>query len=302
MSLGAGMLLGNILGCLFFIPPLRAHFPGEPWLRASRPQPELLRYSLPLAGAELVSGILGRLDLWMILLLLGPEKAAIYAVLITITNGLRTVRQTFDPLLIPIVSALKPEELHTRLKPSFSYATNMVSTLQLFIACFILVFPREILSLAGKEYTVEIFAFALLLVGNLVNGFLGMNGQVLLGLGKSRLVLQITASALVLNLIGNWIFIPRWGIPGAALAASLTLLYQNVVHYAYVRFVRKLKLYERHLYLNAGLEIVFLAAFFAAYQTVTALSLPTRIGVFSTMAALLGLTVFLKRKSYKLGS
>jgi O-antigen/teichoic acid export membrane protein len=255
-----------------------------------------------LAGAELVSGILGRLDLWMILLLLGPEKAAIYAVLITITNGLRTVRQTFDPLLIPIVSALKPEELHTRLKPSFSYATNMVSTLQLFIACFILVFPREILSLAGKEYTVEIFAFALLLVGNLVNGFLGMNGQVLLGLGKSRLVLQITASALVLNLIGNWIFIPRWGIPGAALAASLTLLYQNVVHYAYVRFVRKLKLYERHLYLNAGLEIVFLAAFFAAYQTVAALSLPTRIGVFSAMAALLGLTVFLKRKSYKLGS
>ena len=88
-SLGAGMFLGHLIGASLFIPGLRKHFPGESWLKPSRPPAQLLNYSLPLAGVELVSSVLSRVDLWMVLLLLGPENAAVYAIMVTMANGLR---------------------------------------------------------------------------------------------------------------------------------------------------------------------------------------------------------------------
>jgi O-antigen/teichoic acid export membrane protein len=300
LSLAAGLFLGNFIGFLSFLPVIRARFAGEAWSKASWPNAELMRYSWPMAGSELVGNLLVRADLWMLLLLLGPEKVAVYAVMVTITNGLRTVRQAFDPLLIPIVSRMGNEDLRTKLRGPFSYATNMVSSIQLLIVCFLMVFPREILSLAGKDYAIEIFAFGILMVGNLVNGFLGLNGWVVLGMGRSRFNLLVNVCALPLNLICNWIFIPRLGIAGAALSATLTLLSQNLAHYVYVRFVSRLALYEPHLYLNAGLEIAFLGAFFAVYHRVEALSLAYRAGLFSAVFLGLGLALLLKRKSYVL--
>jgi O-antigen/teichoic acid export membrane protein len=300
MSLAAGMLLGNLAAFLCFLPVLRAKFPNEPWLRPASPAPELWRYSLPLAGAELASNILMRIDLWMILLLLGPQKAAVYAVMVTITNGLRTVRQTFEPLLIPIVSNFTGEECKVKLKATFSYATNLVSTIQLFIACFIFVFPREILSLAGKDYVMEIFAFALLMMGNLANGFLGLNGGVLLGLGKSRVIFLVIVSGLGLNLLGNWLLIPRLGVTGAALMSCLVLLYQNSIHYFYVRKVLGLQLYESHLYLNAILEISVIGTFFFFYKSIETLPLQPRMVIFGVMVLIFGSLTFFKRKTFLL--
>ncbi len=300
MSLAAGMFFGNLAGCLFFIPVLRARFPDEAWAKAGRPPAELLAYSLPLAGTELVYSLASRVDVWMILLLLGPEKVAVYAVMVTITNGLRTVRQTFDPLLIPIVSNLSGDELGLKLKASFSYATNMVSTIQLFIACFILVFPREILSLAGKAYAIEVFAFALLLMSNLFNGFLGLNGLVVLGMGKSKFNFNVSVIALAFSAVCNWILIPKLGIVGAALTSCLNLLGQNLAQFVYIRFTRKLELYEPHLYINAALELLFVALFFLAYRWIEALSLLMRMEFFAAIVlGLLGM-VWLKRKSYRL--
>ena len=294
-SLGVGMLLGYSIGALLFLPGLRKHFPGESWIRPSRPHVDLLRYSLPLAGTELVSSVLLRMDLWMVLLFLGPEKAAVYAIMVTLANGLRSVRQAFDPLLIPIISNLHGDEVKTKLRPSFSYATNMVSTLQLFIACFILVFPREILSLAGKDYAVEVFAFAFLLLGNLANGFLGLNGTVLLGLGKSRLTLSLSILALVLTLAFNWIFIPRFGISGAAFSTFLVLVISNLLQFLIVRFRLRLSLYEPHLYINCALELALILVLFFSYSKIEALTLNLRIIVFGAMLLVLGALVLGKR-------
>lgn len=297
-SLGSGMFFGYLIGALLFVPALRRHFPGEAWARASRPPAPLLKYSLPLAGTELVSSLLMRVDLWMVLLLLGPESAAVYAIMITLANGLRSVRQAFDPLLIPIISNLQGDELKSKLRPSFSYATNMVSTLQLFIACFILLFPREILSLAGKDYAVEVFAFALLLLGNLANGFLGLNGAVLLGMGKSRLMLAITIAALALTVLCNWLLIPRFGLTGAALATVVVLVLQNVVQYAIVRWRLRLSLYEPHLYLNACLELALVIALFTAYASLESWTLAMRGTTFAVLVLGLGALVLGKQRLF----
>lgn len=294
-SLGAGMFFGHLIGALLFIPALRRHFPGESWARASRPPAPLLRYSLPLAGTELVTSLLMRVDLWMVLLLLGPESAAVYAIMITLANGLRSVRQAFDPLLIPIISNLQGDELKSKLKSSFSYATNMVSTLQLFIACFILLFPHEILSLAGKDYAVEVFAFALLLLGNLANGFLGLNGAVLLGMGKSRLMLALTLIALALTVLCNWLFIPRFGLTGAALATVVVLILQNFTQYAIVRWRLRLSLYEPHLYMNAVLELALVVALFVAYSSLETYTLGMRGLMFGLLVLGLGAVVLGKQ-------
>lgn len=145
-----------------------------------------------------------------------------------------------------------------------------------FIASFILLFPKEILSIAGKDYAVVVVAFALLLLGNLANGFLSLNGSVLLGVGKSRLTLGISVAALTLTLLLNWLFIPRFGITGAALASALVLVLQNLVQYAVVRWHLRLSLCESHLYINGMIEIALVVALFASYSTLETYTLGGR--------------------------
>lgn len=297
LSLGLGMFLGWTLGLFAFIPVLRRHFPAERWWNPRRPPEALLRYSLPLALSEVVGGVVQRVDLWMVLLLLGPEKAAVYAVMITITNGIRTVRQAFEPLLVPIVSKMGGEDASRRLKPLFSSATHTVSLIQMAVAAFILFFPREVLSLAGRDYVLEVMSFSILVLGNLFGGFLALNGAVVLGLGQSRLVFGVNMAALGLNLLGNALLIPRFGMAGAALASMGAYCFQGLAYHAYVRWRRGLRLYEGWIAVNAVLEASLILAYFGFHERIEGMDLRPRITGFVLTALLPALLFFIHKNS-----
>ena len=104
--------------------------------------------------------------------ILGPEKAGAYAIMITVSNGLQTIRVGFTPILTPVIAGMTKERLSSDLKPVFSYCVSMVTMIQLIIGFFIVLFPKEILHLSGSDFVVQHSAVWVLLFAQLLMGFL----------------------------------------------------------------------------------------------------------------------------------
>jgi len=193
--------------------------------------PAILR-TIPVALAELVPPLLQRMDLWMILYFLGPEKAAIYSVMITLVNGLRTVRQGYDTVVLSLVGTAQGKGDLPIIRETFQHTTQIVAWIQCGIAILLIFFPAKILGLAGRSYVQDMNCLGLMTAGHLIFGLTGLAGQVLIGRGKGFQLFISSCAALVLSASLNFWLIPRWGLQGAALTSSIVLMVQGFMLYA----------------------------------------------------------------------
>jgi len=243
-ALAAGLLIANVLGCLIYVPLIKKILPFSLKNFSEKIPKELLVYSIPRGFSEIISSVLARIDIWMILLLLGPGDAGVYAVMVTISNGLRTIRQSYGPILLPVIAGMTEERLRTDLKPVFSYCVNMVTLIQLAIGFFIILFPDKILMVAGKDFIVQPETLGILLFAHLFGGFFLLTGTVLNGIGKSLYTLKMDIISLCMAFIVNYFLIPILGLPGAALSTLAFILLQSVWNNIYI-FKLHLKLYSK---------------------------------------------------------
>jgi O-antigen/teichoic acid export membrane protein len=226
-ALPVGLLCANILGCLIYLPLLKKIFNGEKNPNEKLPR-ELFLYSIPRGFSEIIASVLFRIDLWLVLLLLGPAESGVYAVMLMISNGLRTITQGFGSVLLPVVANMDKGRLNSDLKQVFSYSVSVVISLQLIAGFFIILFPEEILMIAGKEFVIQPQTLSVLLFANLVGSFFGMAGGILYGTGKSFYMLKVDIAAFCVAFTANYLLIPIWGLVGAALSTFAFLSFQAI--------------------------------------------------------------------------
>lgn len=291
LALPVGFFVSNVLGVLVYIFLMKVQFPGIVWFVRKRIPQELLSFSLPLGFSEVVSSFLLRVDLWMVLALLGPESAGIYAVMVTISNGLKTIRQSYNPILQPVIAGMSQERLKTDLKPVFSYCVSMVTLIQLAIGFFIVVFPEQTMMIAGKSFITDknpVAVLGILIIGNLINGFFGLSGSVINGLGKSKFMFVMNVFSLCFALLMNWICIPPLGIAGAAISSMsyqiMQCLWMNI-------YLRKMGYwpYKKSLWIQ-WLWITLLISVDIIFNFVYNPSLVLKIAFYAGVILLIGIT------------
>ncbi|MDR3001133.1 MAG: oligosaccharide flippase family protein [Fibromonadaceae bacterium] len=258
-ALAIGLLIANILGCFLYIPLIRKALPVSLNFKDKIPR-ELLIYSIPRGFSDVVGSILSRIDLWMILLLLGSGEAGVYAVMVTISNGLRTIRQSYGPILLPVVAGMSRDRLGTDLKPIFSYCVNMVTLIQLAIGFFIVLFPEQILMIAGKDFIVQPETLGILLFAHLFGGFFSLSATVLNGIGKSLYTLKMDIASLGVAFLVNYFLIPILGLPGAALSSFAVILLQSIWNNVYI-FKLNLRLYSKKIIPSAVWSVLLLVLY-----------------------------------------
>lgn len=106
--------------------------------------------------------------------------------------------------------------------------------------------------LYGEAFQPSYLALAILTSGSLIHAFFGMAGGVLALTGHERAYLWVASAAVILNVMGNAILIPPYGIAGAGLATAVSAALGEVLKYfivskelgidtspiAFVRFLR----------------------------------------------------------------
>ncbi|MDQ3000501.1 MAG: oligosaccharide flippase family protein, partial [Fibrobacterota bacterium] len=299
-------LLGSFLGwgCSFLlVRPIRAELAAHPEGPEAREAFSVLfTYSWPLGLRDVMLSLQQRADIWCLALFLPPKYIGIYGLASSLAASLKTIRQSFDTIMLAVISQMKRTLDTERIIAAYLYATKMIMAVQAPILAFLVFFARPILALSGEEYVegeqaVIVFAFTLLL-----NGYLGLSAIIVMGLNKTKWALMNDIGALALAVLFNFLLVPRYGVTGAALATSLSILLTNAAWYGEAIYLLK------RVPINTSVMILFLASLatlgisYLGWRFAGGDGLESRIAGFAAFLLTFGavVTVYLKKGILKI--
>lgn len=261
-GLAAAFIVSHALSAAAAFWALRDALPGM----ASRaalwpPEPiprELARYTRSAFGAELVNSISQRVDVLMVAALTDARTVGIWAAVMQVGNVVRTIRRSFDPIVVTTFAKIGALPERRRLVHGFSHATRLILTAQTPVLLFLVAFAAPILRLFGDGFESGSVALVTLAVCWLFNGLVGLNGFVVSGFGRSDWLLIDIVIATSLQVALAWLLVPPFGLLGAAvsLAASQTLV--CLLQAWQARQVAGTWAYERRVFRVFGLSLVSL--------------------------------------------
>lgn len=200
---------------------------------------ELIIFSLPLFAVSAFNFLMIQLDTLMLGYFETATMIGIYNAAFILAQVLSVFLAAVAGIYMPVTANMMAkgydDEIHMLYRSTTKWL--FVFSLPLFLIFFM--FPSRIMGLAfGGVYPLGARALQLLCLGEFVHTLLGPNGMTILAYGKSRVLLIISATATVLNVVLNILFIPRWGINGAAIASFVSLIFVNLLNsgYLYGRF------------------------------------------------------------------
>lgn len=183
----------------------------------------ILKQSYPFALLTLIMTIYFRIDGVMIERLLpdGKEKAGIYAQAFRLLDAASMIAYLFGALLYPIFSRMikMKEQIHDLLR--LSYSLLVIPAFIIGLLCFF--FKTEIMHLLYHEH-VELsapsFGLMMFTFGAVSTSYI--YGTLLTANGSLAILNKIAAGSLFLNVLLNFILIPKLEVMGAAIAGLIT--------------------------------------------------------------------------------
>jgi len=204
--------------------------------KKSKKDPKILKkvfsYSLPLILFGFAISLLHQTDSFMIGFFLGVKEVGLYnaaipiALLVTISIDL--FRQLFLPIATKEYSRGK-KKLVEQISKQITKWTLLVS-FPIFILIFL--FPGAFIKLFfGEEFLVAATALQILVIGAMFTNSFEISKELLLMKGKSKLILFDIAIVVMTNITLNLILIPPYGINGAAIATSISLILLGLTYF-----------------------------------------------------------------------
>lgn len=182
-----------------------------------------LKPALKIFVFTLITSLYVNLNSVMLGFLKGPESVGFFSAATKITQLLLGLTNALGTVMLPRLSNLIANNNYTEFNRLSNIAIKFMFavTLPLSIAVIMLA-DNLILLLSGNAYiesipTLQIISFIIFAIG--LSGVLGI--QILYPQGKESIVIKSTAVGAVINLLLNFILIPKFSHHGAAVATLL---------------------------------------------------------------------------------
>lgn len=214
---------------LFQVIWLWVKFDGE--IGAEKPTYQLrswLLVALPLLFDRAFETLLQQIDILMLGSLVGAGSVGIYTAAAKTAIWTNFVIQSLNLVAAPAYAILYVQEDREELQKVVSAVTLWIFAPSVIIAVTLAIFAQPILSVFGPEFLEAHWALKVLIIGQLIDVLCGSVGNLMVMTGNQNKSLMVSASCALINLILNAILIPRYGVVGAAIATSSTLIVWNV--------------------------------------------------------------------------
>lgn len=160
-----------------------------------------------------------RADILMISYFLSPAAVGIYSIAVSIAEKLWVVSQPVSAVLFPRISSAKTDEEKNNLTAKVTRNVLFLSVIIGFI--LFLISNLFIRVMFGEKYKAASNIIKILLVGITLFSAERILSNDLAGRGKPELNLYTSLFTVIVNIILNLVFIPKWGFYGAAVATSI---------------------------------------------------------------------------------
>lgn len=215
---------------------------------------ELLRYGIPFVPMLLMEWLLSSMDKWSIRIFNDFAETGIYSAAMQIMTVILTFKITYVAFWAPIAMEKYEKEQEDVVKPFFADMFEKVQFLGMFAAFGLTVCRQIIVLILGPSYREAVKIIPFLCLMPILSILFEMTGQGIKFKGKSIYFNYASLAAIICNLIGNAVLVPRLKGIGAAIATAATyIVYFAIgtylankcykVSYRYSRFVVGLILY-----------------------------------------------------------
>jgi len=229
----------------------------------------IFKQSMPFALLVLLMAFYYRVDSVMIERLLpnGREQAGIYAQAYRLLEASTTIGYLFAGLLLPMFSKM----ISTKESPSelikLSFNLIFIPAITLFGVCFF--YASEIMEMLYFENTIESAKVLQVLMLNFVAiASTYIFGTFLTANGSLKALNSIAIVGLLINLILNFILIPKYASYGAAVATLITQIFVIVAQVIVVKRILKWKTHLNYVIrMGFFLTLFFAISYFISIRT-----------------------------------
>ncbi len=241
-------------------------------------QKELLTYGIPFIPMLLMEWLLSSMDKWSIKIYSDFAETGVYSAAMQIMTILLTFKITYVAFWAPVAMEKYEKEPQEVCKACF---VDMFSKVQFLCmtAAFLLTICRGIIVLIlGEGYREAIQIIPFLTLMPILSILFEMTGQGVKFTGKIKYFNYASFAAIICNLAGNTLLVPRMGGIGAAIATAVTYIVYFIlgtlfsikcypVKYQFREFVLSLCFYcvyaafatfTKNQWLSAGVGIILL--------------------------------------------
>ena len=232
LAWGAGQTVAALLALAFL---RRARAQAGPDVALADAGEGFLGYGLVSHGSNVLTWLNYRMDVFLVNLILGPFTTGLYAVAVQIGERLWLLSHAAAAVLFPRLSELDGRDAERRrLTPVAARWVTYVGVAGTLVLLPLL--NPLVRFLFGPDYLPAVTALYWLFPGLLAHNVTRILAADLAGRGRPSLNLIASLATFVVNLGGNLLLIPRYGMVGAAIATSgAYLLTLGMCLYFYVR-------------------------------------------------------------------
>ncbi len=190
-----------------------------------------LRVSLPLL---LITGfviILYQTDILMIGVLLGPSEVGVYNAATKTSYLALFVYTAIEAIGAPTIASLYTKGDRVQMQKVVTTMAHLVFWPTMVVTLLLIAFGNYILGLFGAEFVAAQWSLTILVLGQLVNAATGPVGYMLDLTDHQDQSARVRCCTAVINLVLNYILIPKFGIVGAAIATAIAVSLDNLVIY-----------------------------------------------------------------------
>lgn len=245
-----GVVLGNVISSIL-IAFLAFYFLAKliPILRGKeRPILEfrkLLRFSFPQMFSEFFISLAIYTDTLMLGYFRTSEEVGVYNIVARLVISGIIISESFRIVFAPIIADLHNKGEMEQLNALFKVVTRWIFTISLPLFLLFILFPKPILNIFGKEFTVGSSCLITLSLGYLLTCAVGPVNHMVLMTGRSGLNFLNHLFALIINVLLNYLLIPKYGITGAALAMAISIASIDIIRLIETFYLMRIHPYNR---------------------------------------------------------
>jgi O-antigen/teichoic acid export membrane protein len=209
-----------------------------------RIEDKVVAFSTVAYGIAALQFVLAQADKIVLGYYLDARRVGIYAVGMALVGFVPIALDSVNQIFSPIISELHAADNHAVLQRLYATLTKWVIILTIPLAVAMIVFARELMSIFGSSFQSGTVVVIVGSIGQVFNCAVGSVGFLLLMSGNQAQLMKIQAVNAALMIGLNVIFVPYWGIVGAAIATTITTVSTNVWALTSVRRILKISPYN----------------------------------------------------------
>jgi len=255
----SGMLKGQFIGISIIVPYLllfaKNHFNYSLKLNVLK---KSLRFSLPIIPTLLTAFILNLSDRIFIDRYIGMNEVGLYSLAYKIASVILIAISAINMAVTPFYyRKINDLGFVDSAKWSREFNNGYVKIVGGLII-ILLIFSKEVIFLFfGSTYEESAQIAGLLLISYYFSGTNSVNGRLIFYKKKTHHSMAIDIITALLNVLLNFLLIPRYGISGAALATLASMAFAFIISYIYVNLYLKVSSVSPRVYLiNVSILLV----------------------------------------------